>query len=134
MNYKIEPLQKLEPEGKSKANNAVAQGIANHVIGHAGIGKADAGCLQVSRNTRIFNDRINTLEIGMIEHVLECSVEFQIGAFIQPDVLEQSKIGDVGDRILGEVARAAKRRSKNALCCCRIDDVTNLVFCDRRYR
>jgi len=31
--------RRLEPEGKSEANNAVAQSIAHHVIGHAGIGE-----------------------------------------------------------------------------------------------
>ena len=36
----------------------------------------------------------------MIEHVLESRVEFQAGAFIQLEVFEQGKIGDVGERIL----------------------------------
>ncbi len=36
----------------------------------------------------------------MIEHVLECRVEFQAGAFVHLDVLEHSEIGDVGGRVL----------------------------------
>jgi hypothetical protein len=31
--------RRLEPEGKSEANNAIAQSIAHHVIGHAGMAK-----------------------------------------------------------------------------------------------
>ena len=92
--------RRLEPEGKSETNNAVAQGVPYNIIGHAGISKADKWGLLTSREPGIFNVGIDALEVGMIEHVLESRVEFQAGAFIQFDVFEDSEIGDVGYVIL----------------------------------
>ena len=91
---------RLEPEGKSETNNAVAQSIADHAIAYAGISKADERRLLTLGEPNVFNVGIDALEVGMIEHVLERGVEFQDGAFIHLDVLEQPKIGNVSDRIL----------------------------------
>ena len=105
----------LEPEGKSETNNAVAQSVAHYGIRHAGISKAHKWGLLNLREAGVLNIGIDALEVGMIEHVLERCVEFQAGAFIQLDVFEQRKIGDVGDSVLGKVAASAKRCAKNAL-------------------
>src|SRR6267154_5252972 len=92
--------RRLEPEGKSEANNAVAQSIAHHIIGHAGIGETNKWGLLAPGKTGIFYVGIDALEVGVIEHVLESRIEFQAGAFVHFDVFKQTKIGDVGYGIL----------------------------------
>src|SRR3977135_2038460 len=87
--------QRLEPGSKAKVNDAVAKSVANPVIGYAWISEHDEGSLRRFLNAGIFNGSVNTLEVGMIEHVLECGVKFQTGAFIQLDVFEQGNIRDV---------------------------------------
>jgi hypothetical protein len=83
--------QGSEPEGKSETDNAVAEGIADHIITDAGIAKADEGRLLAPGKTRVFNGGIDTLEVRVIEHVLERGFELQAGAFIQLDVFKQSQ-------------------------------------------
>ena len=92
--------RRLEPEGKSETSNAVAQGVPYNIIGHAGIGKADEWRLLDFAKPGVFNVGIDALEVRMIEHILERCVKFQAGAFVQLDVLEHSKISDVGGRVL----------------------------------
>jgi len=118
----------LEPERQSEANNAVAKSVAHYGVRHAGIGKAHKWSLLTRREPGVLNIGIDALEVGMIEHVLERCIEFQAGAFIQLDVFKNGKIGDVGDRILGEVAASTKRCAKNALRSRGIDDVTDGVL------
>src|SRR6478672_11554409 len=91
---------RLEPEGKSETNNTVAQSVAYNVIGHAGIGKANKWGLLRPCEAGIFNVGIDALEVRMIEHILERCVKFQAGAFVQLDVLEHSKVGDVTNSVL----------------------------------
>src|SRR5690349_4406329 len=51
------PLQdRLEPEGKAKANNAVAQCVAHHVIADAGITESGERSLEVGRDAGIFKE------------------------------------------------------------------------------
>lgn len=118
---------RLEPEGKSEANNAATQSIADHVIAHAGISETNERSLLARKKPGILYVGIDALEVGMIKHVLESRVEFQAGALIHLDVLEQRNISDVGWRVLREVAPRTKRCAKNALRSGGVDNVSNRI-------
>src|SRR5262249_15775555 len=111
--------------------NAGSESVAQHTIADGGIAEANKRSLLVFGKANVFNVGVNALEVGMVEHVLQRCFEFQAGAFSHLDVLKQAEVGDVGDRILREVAASAKRRAKDALCGGSIDDVTNGVIGNR---
>jgi len=66
-----------EPESQSNLDDASAKSIANHRVADPGITKANQLLLLVQRDSGIFSERINALEVGMIENVDNRGAELQ---------------------------------------------------------
>jgi hypothetical protein len=110
--------------GELEGNFSSQNQPARLAVGEARITETGELLLQ----SGVFHEGINAQEVRMVEDVDGGGVEIDADPLRKLDSLKYGDVADVGDRVLGNVARGiAERRAEDGLRGPRVDDVVDLV-------